>query len=232
MLKEWDQLPEFMRSDTIKSYYSGLRSRQRSLRLKRIFDMGVGLAITVILSPVMGILAIWIKTDSKGPVFYRQERVTQYGKVYRIFKFRTMVIDADKKGPLVTAGNDSRITKVGSILRKYRLDELPQLLNVLAGDMSFVGTRPEVIKYVEKYSDEMNATLLLPAGITSKTSMRFKDEDRLLERYMKKTGKTADEAYVEYILPKKMKYNLEYLEKFSFWQDIRIMVETVFAVLH
>ena len=171
-----------------------------------------------------------IKIDSKGPVFYRQERITTYGKIFRIFKFRTMVQNADKVGTLVTVGNDSRITRVGKLIRKVRLDELPQLINILKGEMTFVGTRPEVKKYVDKYTDEMKATLLMPAGITSVASIKYKDEDEILDR-AKQKGKDIDLAYVEDVLPEKMKYNLKYISKFSFVYDIKVCIDTVIGVL-
>lgn len=231
MLKSWEQLPDKMKQEEVKAYYKILTKKSGALRIKRILDMLFALVLTVLLSPVMLILAICIKLDSKGPVFFRQERITQYGKPYRIFKFRTMVTGADKKGPLVTTDQDSRITKMGSKLRKCRLDELPQLFNVLAGDMSFVGTRPEVKKYVDAYTPEMLATLLLPAGITSRTSIVYKDEDKILEQYSKTTQKSADEIYVEYILPEKMNYNLQYLREFSVWGDLKVMIDTALAVL-
>lgn len=231
MLKNWDSLPKEMRQEEVKKYYIKLSKKRAALVVKRFLDVVLASVLTVLLSPVMLILAVCIKLDSKGPVFYRQERVTQYGKIYRIFKFRTMVADADKKGPLVTTGQDSRITKMGNKLRKCRLDELPQLFNVLTGDMSFVGTRPEVKKYVDCYSPEMIATLLLPAGITSRTSIVYKDEDEILDKYSKTTDKTTDEIYVEYVLPQKMKYNLEYLKSFSFFGDLKVMIETVLAVI-
>lgn len=231
MLKSWDSLPQAMKQEEVKKYYRALSQKRAALCVKRFLDVVLAFILTVLLSPIMLILAVCIKLDSKGPVFYRQERVTQYGRIYRIFKFRTMVNGADKKGPLVTTGQDSRITKMGSRLRKCRLDELPQLFNVLTGDMSFVGTRPEVKKYVDCYSPEMMATLLLPAGITSRTSIVYKDEDEILDKYSRTTDKTTDEIYVEYVLPEKMKYNLEYLKKFSFFGDIKVMIDTVLAVL-
>ena len=175
----------------------------------------------------MLIIAIWIKLDSKGPVFFRQRRVTTYGRVFRIFKFRTMVTDAEKKGTQVTVKGDSRITKAGKFLRKCRLDELPQLFNVLIGDMSFVGTRPEVEHYVDRYTDEMNATLLMPAGITSLASIKFKDEEKLLDG-----AEDPDEVYVNSVLPQKMVYNLEYIRKFNFFYDIKLMFMTFWAVIH
>lgn len=230
MLKKWESLPMNMKQEEIKKYYTELSQKRWSLLVKRFCDVILAAILTVLLSPVMLILAVCIKLDSKGPVFYRQERVTQYGKKYRIFKFRTMVTGADKKGPLVTTGNDSRITRMGSRIRKYRLDELPQVFNVLTGDMSFVGTRPEVQKYVDAYTPEMMATLLLPAGITSRTSIVYKDEDKIIDKYSRTTDKTTDEIYIEYVLPEKMKYNLEYLETFSLFGDFRVMLDTVFAV--
>ena len=194
--------------------------------LKRIFDVIMSAVLLVLLSPVILVLAVWIKVDSRGPVFFRQERITQYGRKFRIFKFRTMVNDADKKGSLVTVGGDSRITRVGAVIRKYRLDEIPQLINVLCGDMSFVGTRPEVEKYVHQYNDEMKATLLMPAGITSLASIKYKDEDQLLQN-----AENADEEYMKVVLPEKMKYNLKALEEFNIFSDLKTMIATVFAVV-
>ena len=167
-----------------------------------------------------------IKLDSKGPVLFKQVRVTSYGKKFKIWKFRTMVNNADKIGTQVTTRGDSRITRVGHLLRKVRLDEFPQLFNVLTGDMTFVGTRPEVPKYVECYTDEMKATLLLPAGITSRASIEYKDEEKLLEN-----AENADTVYVQKVLPEKMKYNLREIERYSFWRDIETMIRTVFAVI-
>lgn len=231
MLKKWDTLPREMKQEEIKEYYRILTKKRGALCVKRFLDVVLAAILTVLLSPVMLILAICIKLDSKGPVFFRQERVTQYGKTYRIFKFRTMIADADKRGPLVTTGQDSRITKMGNKLRKCRLDELPQLFNVLSGDMSFVGTRPEVRKYVDSYTPEMMATLLLPAGITSRTSIVYKDEDEILDYYSKTTNKTTDEIYIEHVLPEKMKYNLRYLKEFSILGDLKVMIDTALAVI-
>lgn len=180
-------------------------------------------------TPVLLILAILIKLDSKGPVFYRQKRITKYGREFGIFKFRTMVINADKLGSLVTINNDPRITRVGRKIRKCRLDELPQLINILIGDMSFVGTRPEVKKYVDCYSDKMLATLLMPAGVTSKASIEYKDEDMIIDKYVKK-GENIDDIYVKRILPDKMKYNLEYIKKFNIFTDLKLCINTVIKV--
>lgn len=226
ILRSWDKLPEYMRNDKVKPYYELLKKRTGSLIMKRIFDIVMSLLLLMILSPVFLVVSIWIKLDSKGPVFFRQVRVTTYGKQFLIFKFRTMCENAEKKGSLVTVGNDSRITKVGEKIRHCRLDEIPQLLNVLAGDMTFVGTRPEVVKYVNAYSDEMYATLLLPAGITSVASIQYKDEDEILSK-----AKDPDHAYVHEVLPGKMKYNLASIENFSFLNEIKTMANTLKAVI-
>lgn len=225
-MKKWKELPEFMRTDEVKEYYDILQTKKVSLTLKRIFDIIVALILLIILFIPMIIIAIMIKMDSEGPVFYRQERITRYGKKFKIHKFRTMVSNADKIGTTVTTNNDARITKVGSKLRNLRLDEVPQLIDVLQGNMSFVGTRPEATKYVKRYSNEMNATLLMPAGITSEASIRYKDEAELLEK-----AEYADVVYVEEILPKKMEYNLKSIKEFSFLEDIKTMFRTIFAIL-
>lgn len=225
-LKKWEDIPEFMRNDDVKRYYDILNKKKGQLIIKRMFDIIMSFFMLILLSPVFLILAIWIKVDSQGPVFYRQERITQYGRVFRIFKFRTMVSNADQIGSLVTTQNDSRITKVGEKIRKCRLDEIPQLINILIGDMSFVGTRPEVKKYVDAYSDEMKATLLLPAGVTSLASINYRDEDEILEKKTSQ-GKNIDEAYIEDVLPEKMKFNLEYLHNFNIAKDVSLCVKTV-----
>ncbi len=230
MLKVWEQLPENMRTDAVRPYYDLLINKKAAVFRKRIFDIILSLTLSVLLSPVMLFIAVAIKAEDKGPVFFRQERITTYGRKFRIFKFRTMVVGADKKGPLVTGKSDERITRIGKRLRKCRLDELPQVFNILLGDMSFVGTRPEVEKYVEQYTDEMRATLLLPAGVTSKASIVFKDEDEALARYTEK-GEHIDKAYVEHILPRKMRYNLAYLKKAGVREDMKIMMKTVLEVL-
>lgn len=226
MLRKWDRLPDYMQTDEVRLYYDCLKKKQISLLFKRVFDIFAATIMLVIISPILAIISIIIVKDSKGGVFYRQERVTQYGKKFKIFKFRTMVANADKIGTQVTVSNDSRVTKVGEKLRKYRLDELPQLINIILGDMTFVGTRPESVHYVKKYTPEMYATLLLPAGVTSEASIKYKDEAVLLD----KAG-DVDKVYVEKVLPEKMKYNLESIRKFSFLQDIKIMIKTVFAVV-
>lgn len=226
LLRKWDDIPEFMRNDEVKKYYDILIKKRFSLMLKRFFDIIMSLLLLIVLSPAFLILAIWIKVDSQGTVFYRQERITQYGRTFRIFKFRTMVSNADKIGTLVTTQNDSRITRVGEKIRKCRLDEIPQLINILKGDMSFVGTRPEVQKYVDAYTDEMKATLLLPAGVTSLASLKYRDEDEIISQETDK-GKTVDQAYIEDVLPEKMKFNLEYLNNFNILKDVNLCLRTV-----
>ena len=226
IVKKWEKLPKELQIEQVRKYYEILRNKKCALFFKRVFDVFCSGLMLIILSPVFLILAIAIKIDSRGPVFYRQKRITQYGKEFRIFKFRTMVNNADKIGTHVTVGNDSRITRVGKFIRKCRLDEISQLIDVFRGKMTFVGTRPEAEKYVKAYTPEMMATLLLPAGITSIASIYYKDEAKLLEN-----AQDADKTYVEEILPAKMSYNLKSIERFSFWRDIGTMFKTVFAVL-
>ena len=225
-MRKWNDLPKEMQVEQVKKYYEILQCHKGSLLAKRIFDIIVASLLVVILSPILLFLSILIKIDSPGPVMFRQVRVTTYGKPFRIFKFRTMVNNADKIGTQVTTKGDSRVTRMGKMLRGCRLDELPQLFNVLKGEMSFVGTRPEVEKYVAHYTDEMKATLLMPAGITSRACIEYKDEERLLE-----SAENADEVYIHQVLPEKMKYNLRAIEKFSFWDDIKTMFATVIAVI-
>ena len=225
LLVKWDKLPADMQTEEVREYYDVLRKKRFSLFWKRIFDIFVSAIMLIILSPLFLILAIAIKTDSKGPVFYRQERVTQYGKPFRIFKFRSMVQNADK-GSQVTVDHDSRVTKVGKFIRKFRLDEICQLIDIFRGTMTFVGTRPEVPKYVNEYTPEMKATLLLPAGVTSLASIYYKDEAELLSG-----AEDTDKTYVEKILPAKMYYNLKEIKNYGFWRDIKTMFMTVFAVL-
>ena len=224
ILRKWENLPKEMQIPEVKEYYDLLSKKKFQLTLKRFFDIVVSFTLLALLSPLFIILAIAIKLDSKGPVFYRQTRVTQYGKEFRIFKFRSMVTDADK-GSLLTVGGDSRITKTGKFIRKYKLDEFSQLIDVLRGTMTFVGTRPEVPKYVKKYTPEMMATLLLPAGITSEASVYYKDENELLD-----AAEDVEKTYLEVVLPDKMKYNLAAIRSFSFFDDIKVMILTVLAV--
>ena len=226
LVKKWEKLPQSMQTDAVRPYYDRLRKKNFSLFWKRCFDFFVSSIMLILLFPLFLVLALAIKTDSRGPVFFRQERVTQYGRKFRIFKFRTMVNNAEKLGSQVTVGNDMRVTKVGKFIRKCRLDEVSQLIDVWRGKMSFVGTRPEVPKYVERYSEEMLGTLLLPAGVTSEASIKFKDEAEIL-----KDAENVDDIYVEVVLPQKMEYNLQSLKKQGFWRDIGTMFKTVGAVL-
>lgn len=224
-IKKWNKLPLEMQTEEVREYYDILRKKQFSLFIKRVFDFVFSAVMLIILSPLFLLLALMIKIDSKGPVFYRQERVTQYGKRFKIHKFRSMVADADRAGTQVTLSNDSRVTKVGRFIRKCRLDEIAQLIDVISGKMTFVGTRPEVPKFVAAYTPEMTATLLLPAGVTSEASIYFKDEADLLDR-----AEHAEEEYVNNILPVKMQYNLEALRRFSLRREAGILIKTVLAV--
>ena len=225
MLRKWEKLPEYMRTPEVRPYWESLEKKRGQIAAKRAFDVTAGTMLLALLCPPMTVIAVMIKRDSEGPVFYRQERVTTYGRHFRIHKFRTMVSNADKIGTAVTVGNDSRITKVGAKLRDYRLDELPQVIDVIKGDMSFVGTRPEAVKYVEQYRPEYYATLLMPAGITSEASIRYKDEARLLD-----AAEDVDRTYMEQVLPGKMKWNLESIRKFSLAGEAMTLMRTVLAV--
>lgn len=224
--KKWQDLPNYMKNEEVKQYYDILNNKTVSLAAKRLFDFVLSFIMMIIFLPVFLIIAVVIKMDSRGPVMFRQVRVTQYGRKFRIFKFRTMVDKADKIGTQLTTNNDSRVTRVGVFLRKSRLDELPQLFNIILGDMSLVGTRPEVVKYVKEYTDEMMATLLLPAGVTSEASIRYKDEQKLLDNV-----DNIDDVYINKVLPEKMKYNLQSLKKYSFMQDVITIIKTMLAVI-
>ena len=226
IITKWDNLPDNMQNEEVKKYYDIIKGKKGSLILKRLFDILASLILLIILSPLFIIFSIMIKLDSKGPIMFKQNRVTENERIFKIFKFRTMVENADKNGSQVTVENDNRVTKIGKFLRKFRLDEIPQLINILIGDMSFVGTRPEVPKYVELYTDEMKATLLMKAGVTSLASIKFKDEEKLLQM-----DGNIDKIYIEDILPQKMQYNLEYLKRFNFFYDIKLMFMTLFAVI-
>lgn len=226
ILKKWEDLPEQFKCPEVEPYYNILSRKKTSLLFKRLFDIILSGLMLIVTSPIFLCLAILIKLDSKGPVFFRQTRVTQYGREFKIFKFRTMVQNAEKIGTKVTVSGDSRITRVGKLIRRCRLDELSQLIDVFRGTMTFVGTRPEVPKYVDAYTPEMLATLLLPAGVTSLASILYKDEDELL-----KEAQDADRVYITKVLPDKMAYNLNSIKNFSFWGDIKTMFKTVWAVI-
>ena len=225
MVCRWESLPKELQIDAVRPYWEILRRKSLSLFFKRIFDILVSSVSLILLSPLFLVLAIAIKVDSRGPVFFRQERVTQYGRIFRIHKFRSMVRDADKKGTLVTVNNDARVTRVGRFIRKTKMDEISQLIDVFQGTMSFVGTRPEVRKYVYQYSDEMKATLLLPAGITSSASIKYRNENEILDG-----ASDVDKVYVEQVLPEKMVWNLEDIRKYGFWREIGICFRTVFSL--
>lgn len=224
-MPEFQKLPKELQCDEVKHYYDILKTKTSSLVAKRIFDIILSVFVIIILLLPMALISVLIKCTSKGPVIYKQVRVTTFGKEFKIFKFRSMRTDADAKGELLTVGEDARVTKIGRFLRKFRLDELPQIFHVLSGKMTVVGTRPEVPKFTEKYSEDMLATFLLPAGVTSLASIKFKDEAELLAK-----ASDVDKAYVEQILPEKMKYNLEYIENFSFFTDIKLIFKTVAEV--
>lgn len=218
LLKPYNSLPECMQNDQVKAYYDILAKRTGTLIFKRVFDIFFAFIAIIILSPIMLITAIVVKLTSKGPIFYMQERVGRYNKEFKIFKFRTMVINADKMGPQVTSGKDPRITPPGKFLRKFRLDEFPQMFNILKGDMSLLGTRPEVRKYVDYYSEEMMSTLLLPPGMFGTSSYKFRDESDML-----KDSPDPEKTYIEEILPIKMRINLEYTKNLSVFNEFKTL---------
>ncbi len=225
LIKKWEKLPPELQIEEVRPYWEILRKKNFSLFWKRVFDITVSGIVLLLILPFFLIIAIAIKIDSRGPVFYRQERVTQYGKRFRIFKFRSMVTGADKKGSLVTTNNDTRVTRVGKFIRKCKIDEMSQLIDVFRGTMTFIGTRPEVPKYVDQYKPEYRATLLLPAGVSSTASIMFKNENKMLNK-----AENADEEYIKQILPIKMEYNLSDTKKYGYWRDIGLCFKTVFGV--
>lgn len=225
ILRKWEDLPKNMQMDEVRPYWTLLSEKKAQLVVKRLFDIVASFCMLIVFSPLILVISLAIKIESKGPVFYRQERVTQYGRIFRIHKFRSMRVDADKIGPLVTVNGDDRVTKVGRIIRKYKLDEISQLIDVLVGDMSFVGTRPEVQKYVDHYTPEMVATLLLPAGITSTASIEYRNENDILSK-----ADDVDSVYIKQILPAKMGMNLDDIYFFGLGREIGICLKTVWAV--
>lgn len=225
LIKKWEKLPKELQIEEVRPYWEKLRKKNFSLFWKRVFDIFASGICLIILLPFFLILSLAIVIDSRGGVFYRQERVTQYGKHFRIFKFRSMVSGADKKGTLVTVNNDARVTRVGKFIRKFKIDEISQLIDIFRGTMTFIGTRPEVPKYVNQYKPEYLATLLLPAGVSSMASIMFKDENEMLEK-----AENTEETYINEILPIKMKWNLSDLKKYGFWRDIKLCFMTIFAV--
>jgi len=191
--------------------------------IKRLFDIVLSVFGLAVAGLPMLLIAVLIKLTDSGPVFYRQVRVGKDGKEFKIFKFRTMVVDADKIGAQITVGSDPRITRIGRFLRKTKLDELPQLLNVLGGSMSFVGPRPEVPKYVALYSPEQRRVLSVRPGITDLASLKYRHESELLAQ----AGNDWERVYIEQVMPDKLRLNLEYIEKQSLWLDIKLIFKTL-----
>ena len=208
-MKKWEQLPPKFQNDSVKHYYDILKKRTASLIIKRIFDIILGLILTVIALPFMLIIAVWIKCDSKGKVFFLQRRVTTYGRVFHIFKFRTMVSNAEKLGTQVTVQNDSRVTKAGKFLRKCRLDELPQLFNVLKGDMSFIGPRPLLVKYLPLYSPEQMRRHEVRPGISGWAQVNGRNTITFTKQF---------------------EYDVYYVDHLSFWLDVKIFFMTILKV--
>lgn len=203
-----------------------LKRRRGRLALKRVMDIAISGAALCVLWPVLLLIALAIVIDDPGPVFYRQVRVGRGGKEFRIFKFRTMVVDADKKGLQITVGRDSRITRMGALLRKTKLDELAQLLNVFLGQMSFVGPRPEVPRYVAMYTPYQRQVLLVRPGITDYASIAYRNENDLLAG-----AEDPERMYVEEIMPAKLELNMKYLRRVSPLEDIRLILATIAAVI-
>lgn len=227
-VKQFEKLPTAFQKSEIKPYFDYLQTRRGSLIAKRVIDIFVAILVLTVLSPIMLLSALLIKITTKGPLFYLQERVGLYGKPFHIYKFRTMVVNADKIGAQITVGErDPRITRVGRILRTTRIDEFPQMLNVLKGDMTIIGTRPEVPRYVKEYSDEMMASLLMQPGASGVASIAYRYENEML-----KDKEDPEQYYIQTILPDKMRINLDYLKKFSIWQDLWLMLRTVGCVFH
>lgn len=209
-----------------KSLDEVLEKRKSYFILKRTFDIVVSLLGLTVLLPIFIVIAVIIKLDSKGPVFFRQVRVGKDGREFKIFKFRTMVTNAEKKGMQITVDKDNRITKSGWFLRKYKIDELPQLINVALGDMSFVGPRPEVPKYVATFNKKQKIILKIKPGITDIASIHYRDESSLLSKSL-----DPEKIYIEEILPKKIELNLKYIEKMSMTYDILLILKTIYKVI-
>ncbi len=189
---------------------------------KRIFDIVATIVGSIILLPIIIPIALWIKLSSKGPLFYIQKRVGKDFEEFDLYKFRSMIIDADKVGPSVTSGDDPRITKVGKIIRRTKIDELPQLLNVLKGHMSLVGPRPEVMKFVEQKKEEYKKVLSVKPGITDNAAIEFRDEETIMEQYEDK-----EKAYIDIVLPQKIELYYKYIDTISFTNDIKLILKTL-----
>lgn len=220
-LKREDCLPKELQNDKARFYHKILKAKTFTLFIKRAFDIAASFIGLVILLLPFAVTAAVIKATSRGPVFFVQERMGRYYKPFKIIKFRTM--KTDNTGLKITVGDDDRITRIGAFLRKTKADELPQLINVLLGQMSFVGPRPEVLEYVKLYTDEMSATLLVRPGITSSASIKYRKESEILAQ-----SDDPERAYIDVVLPDKMKYNLEYIENISAVNDLKLIFKTVF----
>ncbi|MGN1081070.1 MAG: sugar transferase [Acutalibacteraceae bacterium] len=220
-------MPKNMQNEAVRPYFEALNKRRGTLVLKRFFDLLIAFAVLIILSPIIVISAVLVKCTSRGPVFYLQERIGALGKPFKIIKFRTMVVDADKGSQVTVGDDDPRITKFGSFLRLTRIDEFPQLINVLKGDMGMVGTRPEVKHYVDYYTDEMTATLLIRPGMVSSASIAFRWENDMLAG-----AEDSERKYIDEILPAKMKYNLEYTKNVTIGKDVIVLLRTVGCIFH
>lgn len=220
-MKSWEKIQSPINNQATKPYYDCIKRKWFYRCVKRGFDFLASLILLAILFVPSVLISLIIVIDSRGGIFFRQTRVGRYGKPFKILKFRTMVKNSEGDRQ-ITSQNDSRITRVGKFLRKTHLDEFPQLLNVIVGQMSFVGTRPEVKKYVDLYEDKWNATLLMRPGITSTASYSCDDEAKFM------TSENAHDVYLEKILPFKMNLNLEDIKHLSIFRDIKIMWKTVF----
>lgn len=194
--------------------------------LKRFFDIVASALGLIVLSPLLLVVAIWVKLDSEGPVFFRQVRVGRYNKDFRIFKFRSMRVGSDKGSQVTIGGRDPRVTRSGYFIRKFKIDELPQLINVLVGDMSLVGPRPEVRHYVDYWTPEQMRVLDVRPGITDPASIRFRNENELLAK-----AKNPEKYYVEVIMPQKIKLYLEYVNQASFWYDLKLILQTFKVII-
>lgn len=225
MLRSWEALPDSMRTEAVRPYYEILRGKRTELAAVRAVDIVLAAVSLTALLPVSAGIAAAILFDDGAPVIFSQERITQYCRPFRMYKFRTMRRAEEKRGLRLTSQGDDRVTRTGNVLRRLHLDEIPQLLNVLKGEMTLVGTRPEVAEYVSCYSDEMMATLLLPAGITSEASIAFRDESEMLSE-----ADNVEEVYINRILPAKMKINLDELKKFSVQRNMHTIFRTVTAL--
>ena len=203
-----------------------LDEKKFTMVIKRLFDILASFVGLILLSPMLLIISIFIKLDSKGPVFFKQKRVGKNKKLFEIYKFRTMVVDAEKIGKQITVGNDSRITNVGKFIRKLKLDEFPQLINVLKGEMSFVGPRPEVPKYVELYDEYQEQILLVRPGITDYASIEFRNENKILSN-----SEDPEYKYIEEIIPKKIELNMKYIKRISLFEDIVLILKTILTIL-